>query len=831
VRYVNAIPYRDATVFVYRDDTGRLMKRQVPAEYVSYHLLSQASKLLPNLRRSRVVTDITEEGEWLRLRWCSFDARKDACAPDGPFSEYEVQSFEADLNPVRRYMADHHVEVAKPRIAYLDIETDSRVPFSEKERARILCWTLVDGEDETIYWQGKLQHDTDEDECRILNELWGVLVEYDLLVAWMSPFAGEFDFEVIVARTKAVGAVDKHVRRLLYLDHCKLFKRMNMTSAESGEEKRSYKLNRIANAVIGEGKDEFDSSKTWDAWCRPPCRGQPCKRCRECLFRYNVKDTVLMPRIEAKTGFIALFQTLCEACGVFPESRSLLPTVQMDAFMLRLGKERNVHFKTKYYDEEPQTGLPSGQYKGAFVVELTQHGRGIVKSVHVGDFKSMYPNIMLTYNMSTETKFKVPTNGPIPDGTCRCPTTRVGFRTDTPGILSFAVSEMLRLREHWNEERSRRVPNTPEWKEADRRATAYKVAVNTFYGALGSIYCRYHDREIAESITQTGVWLIKATIAEAEKRGWHVVAGDTDSIYILGPNETEFREFVKWLNAEFYPRIVAETGAVNRSTMAYEKEFERVIFLSKKKYVGRLAHYKGKRASADSEPTIAGLEYKRGDASRLAMRMQKECIDLLMKDCCEDPKRFETIVDKWLDHVLKGDLLAEEVVFAKSLSNNLSSYVQKLKTNGGPAAQQPHIMLARDLADRGLIPAVKYQGRVDVRAGTRIEYVVTDAQANPARVTWIGEWDGKTLDRHYYWEKGTWPATFRLLQAAFPDYDWSRYNRSRPQRGHGRKVLLGQKAFDFGDLPQTGLRPSPIVVEPSHGKPTVYPFRRGTPRH
>lgn len=787
---------------------------------------------MPELRRSRSVTEITEEGDWLRLRWCSFDARKAACAPEGPFAERDVQSFEADLNPLRRYMADHHVEIAKPRIAYLDIETDSRVPFSEKERARILCWALVDGENEVIFWQGKLQHDTDEDECRILNELWGVLVEYDLLVAWMSPFVGEFDFEVIIARTKAVGGDEKHIRRLLYLDHCKLFKRGNTTSAESGEEKRSYKLNRIANAVIGEGKDEFNSSKTWEAWCRPPCKGEPCKRCRECLFRYNVKDTVLMPRIEAKTGFIALYQSICEACGVFLESRSLLPTVQMDAFMLRLGKERNHHFRTKYYDDEPQTGLPSGQYKGAFVVELNEHSRGIVKGVHCIDFKSMYPNVIVSWNMSPETKVKVPTNGPIPEGTCRTPTTRVGFRTDTPGILAVAVGEMLRLREFWNEERSRRTPNTPEWKEADRRASAYKVAVNAFYGAIGCIYCRYHDREIAESITQTGVWLIKATNVEAEKRGWHVVYGDTDASDVLGPTEEEFRAFTNWLNKEFYPRIVAETGATNKNSAAYEKEFERVVFLAKKKYAARLSHYKGKRASADSEPTIAGLEYKRGDVSRLAMRMQKEVVDLMFKECCEDPKQFEVVVDKWLDHVLKGELSSDEVVFAKSLSNNLASYVQKLKGNGGPAAQQPHIMLAKSLADRGLIPAVKKQGVVDVRAGTRIEYVVTDATANPAGVTWVGEWDGKTLDRFYYWEKGTWPATFRLLEAAFPDYDWSRYNRARPQRGHGRKVLLGQKAFDFGELPQTGLRPSPIVVEPGQGQPSAMPYRRkGVPRH
>ena len=812
--FTNAITRRDHVDFIYRNEDGDLRIRKAPIEFISYHRKTECIPHMGEIRRTRSVSGVIEEGEFIRLRWSSWDARKSACAQDGPFVQHGITCLESDVGPMRRYMADKKVEIAKPRLAYIDIETDSRVPFIEKERARILCWTVVDGEDESLFWQGKLEYDTDEDEKRILDELWTLLEQYDLLVAWMSAFFGEFDFEVIRARTKAVGASEKHVERLLYLDHLKVFKRYN--HAESGEEKASLKLNSIATALLGEGKDDFDASKTWESWAEG---GEE----RERMFRYNVKDVLLMSRIEKKTGFIALFQTICDVCGVFCESRSLFPSVQMDAFMLRLGQERGVRFPTKYYDDEESKD--EGKYGGAFVVEITD--RGIVREVHVGDFKSMYPNIILSWNMSPETKCQVPVNGPIPQGVCRSPSTRVGFRTDVEGILPAAVRDMLRLREWWNGERSKRVPNTPEWHEADRRATAYKTAVNAFYGVTGCSFSRYYDRQVAESITQNGVWLIKATIKVAEERGWKIVYGDTDSIHVTGCTRSEFEAFTKWLNGTYYVQIVAETGATNHNTMAYEKQLARMVYLSKKKYIGRLRHYKGKEATADSEPIIAGLEYMRGDASASAREMQKLVIDMLMRECCEEPTAIEPLLDKWLNHMLNEPLNLDEVKLSRSLSQNLSEYVVKTKKDGSPGAMQPHLALARVLMERGLINTRRYRGKIDVPAGTRIEYVITNASADPTEAVWAEEWKGE-CDRQYYWTKATWPPTKRLVEAAFPAHDWSKYDVKPKGRSRGhRGIPAEQGSFLFDN--DAGVRNAPLVVIKSsigEGRISV-PGRRG----
>ena len=78
-----------------------------------------------------------------------------------------------------------------------------------------------------------------------------------------------FDFPVMKARSIKQGFdndSDWQWKRWLWLDHLEIFRRMNTMVAESGAEKQSFALENIAQAILGEGKDNFDSSKTWEAW-------------------------------------------------------------------------------------------------------------------------------------------------------------------------------------------------------------------------------------------------------------------------------------------------------------------------------------------------------------------------------------------------------------------------------------------------------------------------------------------------------------------------------------------------------------------------------------
>jgi DNA polymerase elongation subunit (family B) len=757
---------------VTRDETGRRVLRHVPAEWVAFFLGTDVDEdLRRQLRTSVYVSGVRDEkGGWVRVAFVNKVAREDFCLGRRSFvSQLGLKTYEADVSPVIRWMVDHDVKVAKPRRAYLDLETDSRVPFSKKEQMRVLCFAIED-EDETVQ-AGILEENTDRSEKQLLDRLWRALQPYDQVLAWNGD---GFDFPVLFARSADRG-VDVDARMWLWLDHLELYARMNKNASESAEEKRSMRLNDIAFAELKMGKEETPDfvverfgakglgALSWQLW-------EAGGDFSDALERYNYRDTDLLRRIEKKTGYVGVFDALCEACGIFGDTNGLNPTHQVDGFLFRLGKERGMHFATKSFYEG------SEKFKGAFVMEPKVNG--IMRDVHVCDFKSLYPSIILTWNMSPETKR---TGGAGASDTISfSPLTNVYFSTVDEGILPEALREMIRLRKQWSDIKSQCAPGTPEWHDANRKSMAYKVAANSFYGVVGSPFSRFFDRQVAESCTQCGVWLIRKTIEMVEDQGWSAIYGDTDSVFVTGCTEDEFRHFTEWCNENLYPELLQGVGCKeNHIKLAYEKQFDRLVMTSAKRYIASYVHADGKRATKDSKPEIKGLEFKRGDTAILATNLQAEVIDLLVGGLhfndlgpTEDLAHYHDALARVRSHVLTDTLPVEEIRISKQLTKPIREYVKKLKKDGNEAAQPAHVQVAKILEKRGEA----------VGEGTRIEYIVADGAAKPAKNIPTSDYTGVEVDRYHLWENLVFPATERLLQAAFPTHDWDSWGKVRPKK-------------------------------------------------
>lgn len=787
-------------VITYYERVGdAVRKRTARGEYVSYLAKNDVKRdLLRALRESHNVVGVTQEGTWLRVAWASRYAREATCdGTEGWFAKQGIQTYEGDVPPLRRWMADNAVGIQKPRRCYLDIETCARFPMSEKEKQRILTWTVMD--DDGNARQGCLESDDDSAEKRLLTDFWSTIENFDQVLAWNGD---GFDFPMIFARS-ALQGVSVDARRWLWLDHLELFRRMN-TAAESGDEKQSLALQAVSMSVLREGKMEGVGYKQiFPFW-------QTGGEKQRLLLEYNKRDVDLMRRIEAKTGYVDLLQTLVEVTGVVADTHGISPMPQVEQYMLRLGKERGVHFETrKRHDDQ-------SQFAGAFVMEPT--AKGIARNVHVCDFSSMYPSIILTWNMSPETfrgkreaqprpAYLKHMPNPLPprsDDVCEAPNMMM-FAREPRGLLAEALEQMLAMRKQWNDAKTALPPGTTEWVDADRRSTAYKVAANSFFGVVGAPVSRLYVREVASSITATGVWLIRQTIELAQQWGLEAIYGDTDSCFVRGCNADRFREFVDACNAELYPRLAQEQGcgARNKIKLAYEKEFDRVVFVSAKRYAGRYRHYKGAPANEHSKPEVKGLEYKRGDGTRLARRLQAEAIELLMgggvevpaglgepgrkslrrEECAESPDDFVALLTRYRDAIFSDDALdLDDVVQTKKVAKPLSEYVSKMKKDGTEAAQPPHIRVAKILRDRG----------EDVREGTRIAYVVVDGSTAPATVIPASDWTGD-CDRYELWDTVSSP-TLRLLEAAFPAEDWATPWTIRRPRKQAVRAAIGAKA-------------------------------------
>lgn len=720
-----------------------------PAEYAAF--VRDPKPWSTDMRVTEIRPDFPG---WHKLLFLDYDSRKEA------LEAHSGVLFEGDVSPARRFLTDHNCRIEAPRRAYLDIETDSRVPFASAilGGATILSWALV-GE-EGYKFTHILEDWHEQAEAELLALLWEIMGRYDQIAAWNG---SRFDFEVIKARSedlakrysRTMQPYWEHRRRLLFVDQMLCFKRHHM-AAESGDEKTSMALNSVCQAILKEGKHDFDSSKTYEAWAAGGARRQE-------LLSYNYQDTALLPKLEAETGYLALQQTIGEVTLTPINSHTLKPMPWIDAYLLKLARRRETHLPSK------KPGGGEGEsVEGAIVIPPSK--LGIHEGVHVCDFKSLYPTVIRTWNLGSDTK------GP---GPCRS-ANDITFAVTEESMLAATCREFMNLRDHWKKEMKKFPPGTPEWKDAERKSKAYKIANNSCYGVTGNPYFRLYDPEITAAVTGGARLLLLATMEAASSRGMTNIYGDTDSCFIQGGTEEEFKAFVSHCNAEVYPKVLDAHGCrqdFRCIELAYEKMFARIIFPlgsddtpSAKRYAGLYRHYGGTKATADSKPEIRGLEYMRTDGTRLARRLQREVIEMLLRG---NPTADE--LHAWVQRqrglFFDRAIELEDIVMSKGISRPLDEY----KVEG------PHVRLAKALAEAG----------EDVGEGTRISFVVTDAQVSPQQVIDADDFDGVTCDRHFYWNQSVYPPVMRVLAGALPTSNWQRWIAKRP-----RPVLPGQLTFD-----------------------------------
>ncbi len=759
----------------YRKDGNFEIRDLGPAEYTAF------AKSRDALQDDRNILAREQDFPgWWKFIYFDYETRKRAV------ESYPGVLYEGDVSPVRRFLSDHKCVIDAPKRCFLDIETDSDIPFSEaiEGNSRLLSWAIVD-EDGKAYCD-ILSQETDEDEATLWFNMWTRLADFDQVAAWGGD---RFDFAVLEKRSQLLCRRFRaefkpfwdNRRRLLFVDQYLAFKRHHM-APDSGDDKTSFKLGDVAQALLGEGKDEVpehlravvgkgksmggSTRKLWNAG----------GKAREALLQYNIQDAQLARKIEEETEYLALQQTIAEVTFTFVNSHGLKPMPFVDGWMLRDAHNRKTHLPSKL---EP-TGAEK-EYEGAFVMDTAI--TGIMRTVHVCDFKSLYPTVIRTWNLGAETK-----------GIPGCVTANgLNFGIETESMLAGCCRAFMDLRKYWNDQKKKFPPGTPEWKAADRKSKAYKIANNSVYGVGGCVWSRIYDVEIVEAITLGAQLLLKATRAAAIEQGFLPVAGDTDSLFIGNCTVEQFSAFVKWCNDVLYPRVLDEHKCNPKFRcieLAYEKCFDRLIVPrgndgdpASKRYAGSYRHYGGTAGLAVcppgtvfdpekySKPEIKGLEIMRGDTIQYARRMQLEAVMMILAGE-EDPDKLESWVCAKRNEFFSQKVEAEQIVKSMGISKALEAY----KTKG------PHVRLAQQMQARG----------EDVGEGTRIGYITTNGAVSPTQVIPVDEFDGTNFDRFYYWSKSVYPATLRVLAGAFPQKNWMRWLGRRP-----KAVLPGQTSL-FG---------------------------------
>jgi DNA polymerase I len=361
---------------------------------------------------------------------------------------------------------------------------------------------------------------------------------------------------------------------------------------------------------------------------------------------------------------------------------------------------------------------PYRPYVGAIVL---QPESGLHEDIAVLDFKSMYPNLMITYNLSPDTYVK-PNETPPPGGVYEAPEVRHKFRKDPPGFYKEVLSYLIKARNDIRQKMKKASPNTAEYRVLDSRQKAVKVLTNASYGYAGWIGARWFLKPVAEAATAWGRYTILNAIRVAQEVGLKVVYGDTDSLFVK--NEKKKIE-------ELSRKIEKNQGL----EIEPDKVYVRIFFTqAKKRYAGLLPN---------GQLEIVGLEVIRGDWAAAAKKVQEKVLEVILKD--QSPEKAAKFVRQYINELLQKRVPYRDLIIWKTLTKPVDEYEIKAS----------HVEAAKMLLKKGW----------KLTAGDKVGYVVVVGTGRLyERIKPYIFASYEEIDTEYYVSKQVVPAAARILE-------------------------------------------------------------------
>jgi len=415
------------------------------------------------------------------------------------------------------------------------------------------------------------------------------------------------------------------------LDYWDLFQKFGVYSYGVQE---SYKLDHISNVVLGEKKLSYEEHGNLYTLYKEDYQK---------FIDYNIKDVLLVERIDEKMGLIDLAMTIAYKGGC--NYQEAFGTTQLwDTYIYRELCSRKIVVPPK---------MDHGK---------VDFGGGFVKAPQIGrhswvvsfDLNSLYPHLIMQYNMSPETIVPTRTSGVTVDNCLdktrpdsKSPTdciaaNGVHFSKDERGVLPSIIdglySERKQIKKNMLGAQSQVEKGVAgaekEITKLDTQQMAIKIMMNSLYGALGNRWFRYYDIRMAEAITMSGQlsirWAEKAVNEYMNKIVGtkdfdYVIAIDTDSVYVnFGPlvdkmGLTDTKQIVKVLSQigeeKFEPLFERSysdlanymNAYANKMVMGREAIADAGIWTAKKRYILNVHNNEGVQY-AKPKLKIMGIE-------------------------------------------------------------------------------------------------------------------------------------------------------------------------------------------------------------------------------
>ncbi len=233
---------------------------------------------------------------------------------------------------------------------------------------------------------------------------------------------------------------------------------------------------------------------------------------------------------------------------------------------------------------------------------VLQPDPGLYLNVYEIDFSSMYPSIMVNYNLSPETVTgsKKPEVGEFSHGGKR-------------GFLSESLQNLLETRLFYKGIKGK----NPVYAARD---TALKWMLLTSFGYTGYKNAKFGKIEVHEAITSLGRDILARAIGIAHRMGFHVIHGIVDSMWITGDGDVE----------TLLREIEHETGI----GIVMDGYYRWILFLPSRNGTGSLNRYMGLRH--DRTYKVRGIELRRSDVPQISRQFQEDALKLFSQ--CGTPE-------------------------------------------------------------------------------------------------------------------------------------------------------------------------------------------------
>ncbi|MGI9523482.1 MAG: DNA polymerase II [Hyphomicrobiaceae bacterium] len=418
----------------------------------------------------------------------------------------------------------------------------------------------------------------------------------------------------------------------------------------------SFSLDHVANQLVGAGKlISSEQNKVAEI-------NRLFQRDKRKLADYNMRDCTLVNEIFLRAELIAFAVQRSQLTGLTIDRLGGSVAALDNLYLPRL--HRHGFVAPDVRDNGDGAGSPGG-----YVLDSTP---GLYENVLLLDFKSLYPSIIRTFFIDP-LGLAQPGQDPVPGFL------NASFSRDKH-ILPGLIEELWSARDA-----AKSASNAP-------LSQAIKIIMNSFYGVLGSSGCRFHSQQLASSITRRGHEIITRSRDQIEKRGYSVIYGDTDSLFVLlGPSCNDQRarsigrSLVSELNAWWFKTLAASYNIDCHLELEFEAHYQRFLMPtirgtrtgSKKRYAGLIVDSDG-----DHQLVIKGLEAARSDWTPLARDFQRELFRRVFLDL-----PYSQFVRDTADALKRGELDGS-LVYRKRLRRRLGDYQRNVP---------PHVQAARKL--------------------------------------------------------------------------------------------------------------------------------------